>query len=87
MSERAIDHATALVVTVLLMIGLPFASVRADSAISSQPPSQPTTGPGGREAQFTKVIVAVHDDEEPGYWLFEPKAPRDRSDGRSPPAA
>jgi hypothetical protein len=31
------------------------------------------------EAVFTKVTVTVHDDEQPGYWLFEPQASRDRA--------
>jgi len=67
----------AVVIIVLLVIVLPFASGRADSAVSPSPPSQPATGPGGVEAVFTKVVVTVHDDEAPGYWLFEPKAARD----------
>jgi len=67
----------AAVIVFFAMTALPLASGRADSTVSPGPPSQPAAGSGGVETAFTKVAVSIHDGEKPGYWLFEPEAPRD----------
>lgn len=40
------------------------------------PPSQPKSGPGGRDYKHAKVTVSPHGEGGAQYWLFEPADPK-----------
>jgi acetyl esterase/lipase len=45
------------------------------AADAPQPPAQPPSGPGGKEAAHAEVIAQLHGSGPQGYWLFEPAKP------------
>jgi acetyl esterase/lipase len=48
---------------------------RAASAGDAQPPGQPASGPGGKEAAHAEVVATLHGAGPRAYWLFEPAKP------------
>ena len=66
-------------VPVLFTLTLTFLSLTTVSAQSVTPPSQPLTGPGGKQYVHTSVIKNRYGKGGQEYWLFEPASPRPRT--------
>lgn len=66
-------------VPALFTLTLTFLSLTTVSAQSVTPPSQPLTGPGGKQYVHTSVIKNRYGKGGQEYWLFEPASPRPRT--------
>ena len=61
-----------ILVQVLSSIALTFLFLATVSAQVATPPSQPLTGPGGKQSLHASVTKNRYGNGGPEYWIFEP---------------
>src|SRR5690348_12144401 len=68
-----------IVVPALSSIALTFLFLANLSAQSATPPSQPLTGPGGKQYAHASVTKNKYGKGSQEYWIFEPDSPKPRT--------
>jgi len=66
-------------VPVVLSVTLVFGSLTIVSSQTATPPSQPQTGPGGKQYLHASVTKNRYGKGADEYWLFEPDSPKPRT--------
>jgi acetyl esterase/lipase len=77
MNRFLIVITTFLIIMIILLITFPMLLVLQEQ--KPVQPTQPATGPGGADYQYTEVNVSTYGEGENQYWIFEPDSPKNTS--------